>query len=117
MVSVWPICSIRLIFLDVSFNRKYLFAFIFNFFFSNLTKKKWIRVQPRYPGDKGWDNDDHGHGHGHGSDAHGEEEMNDLAGPINDFGIHSSHEDSHAGEWLIIEREKEIKISRYILWR
>lgn len=50
----------------------------------------------RYPGDRGED-EAHGHGHGH-ADAHNEEDADELAaGPVHDFGIHDTHEDSHAG--------------------
>lgn len=90
------------------------FCLAYLFHSVNISGRLFQSFQPRYPGDKGWDNDDHGHGHRHGNDAHGEEEMNDLAGPINDFGIHSSHEDSHAGEDEVA-RELREKV-RVLCW-
>lgn len=50
--------------------------------------------QSRFPGDGA--NDAHGHGHGH-RDVHNEEDMENVAGPVRDFGVHDKHEDSHAG--------------------
>ena len=43
--------------------------------------------------------DSHGHGHGHG-DSHNEEQMDQLSGPVRDFGIHENHEDigQHIGQ-------------------
>lgn len=51
-----------------------------------------IRHKPRFPGDDGED----AHGHDHG-DAHNKEDMESLAGPVRDFGLHGRHEDSNAG--------------------
>ncbi|KZS02706.1 putative Glycoprotein-N-acetylgalactosamine 3-beta-galactosyltransferase 1 [Daphnia magna] len=50
------------------------------------------RHKPRFPGDDVED----AHGHDHG-DAHNEEDMESLAGPVRDFGLHGRHEDSNAG--------------------
>lgn len=56
------------------------------------------RYEPRYPGDTG--EDSHGHGHGH-ADVHSEDELDDAAGPVNDFGVHEHNEDAHAGNRTI----------------
>lgn len=53
----------------------------------------------RYPGDS-WE-DSHGHGHIHAGDAHNEEEMDHLSGPVHDFGVHGNHEDSHVGQSVL----------------
>lgn len=53
-----------------------------------------VSYKARYPGDNGGDS--HGHGHDHG-DVHNEEDMDNLSGPVHDFGLHDRHEDSHAG--------------------
>lgn len=71
----------------------------YHFPFLYKTKNMWIDVcrisyKPRYPGDHG--EDAHGHGHDHG-DVHNEEDMDNLSGPVHDFGLHDRHEDSHAG--------------------
>lgn len=68
---------------------------------SHLFKPSW---QQRYPGDQG--EDAHGHGHGQG-DAHNEEDMDALSGPVHDFGIHDNHEDAHAGEDEVARELKE----------
>ncbi|KAI9554896.1 hypothetical protein GHT06_020174 [Daphnia sinensis] len=67
--------------------------------------------KPRFPGDDG--EDAHGHGHDHG-DAHNEEDMESLAGPVRDFGLHGRHEDSHAGEDEVA-RELREKV-RVLCW-
>ncbi|KAK4006269.1 hypothetical protein OUZ56_011424 [Daphnia magna] len=67
------------------------------------------RHKPRFPGDDGED----AHGHDHG-DAHNEEDMESLAGPVRDFGLHGRHEDSNAGEDEVA-RELREKV-RVLCW-
>lgn len=91
-------------------------GFFLCYVFQSLTLRSFVfvsRYEPRYPGDTG--DDSHGHGHGH-ADAHNEEEMKDLDGPVNDFGIHDNHEDAHAGEDEVArELREKVKVLCWVM--
>ncbi|XP_057380449.1 glycoprotein-N-acetylgalactosamine 3-beta-galactosyltransferase 1-like [Daphnia carinata] len=71
------------------------------------------QFQPRFPGDGV--NDAHGHGHGH-RDAHNEEDMEIVDGPVRDFGVHDKHEDSHAGEdELARELREKVRVLCWVM--
>ena len=62
-----------------------------------------------YPDDHRGDSSGLGHGH---DDVHSEDEMDDVAGPVEDVGVHGRNEDAHASGERTISNSQTVLQNR-----